>query len=198
MRSQRVRPRGPPRWLRSRRRFPPQRRGHRRRFDSIRFECRSKIRSSWYAFRKAGGGFECRVRRGFPYGNALRARGVCACRVDSIGYTVPPRAIGATVSAGALHAQGWGFESLIAHHLVVRPATRGAFSFARPSHGFEPRSGRGAAPSSAAVLETRHLQRCCLFLTLRRDRCYEKRLLLVIMVRFQIQRCCIGLVSNGT
>ena len=30
-------------------------------------------------------------------------------------YTVPSRAIGATVSAGALHAQGWGFESLIAH-----------------------------------------------------------------------------------
>ena len=26
------------------------------------------------------------------------------------------RALGATVSAGALHAQGWGFESLIAHH----------------------------------------------------------------------------------
>lgn len=31
-------------------------------------------------------------------------------------YTQHPRAIGATVSAGALHAQGWGFESLIAHH----------------------------------------------------------------------------------
>ena len=36
-------------------------------------------------------------------------------------YTYRTRAIGATVSAGALHAQGWGFESLIAHHRHRRP-----------------------------------------------------------------------------
>ena len=36
-------------------------------------------------------------------------------RAGEFRYTLLPRAIGATVSAGALHAQGWGFESLIAH-----------------------------------------------------------------------------------
>ena len=40
----------------------------------------------------------------------------------------PPRAIGATVSAGALHAQGWGFESLIAHHRKDYGTSDGAVS----------------------------------------------------------------------
>ena len=39
-------------------------------------------------------------------------------------YTLSARAIGATVSAGALHAQGWGFESLIAHHLFLLGSRR--------------------------------------------------------------------------
>ena len=39
-------------------------------------------------------------------------------------YTLSARAIGATVSAGALHAQGWGFESLIAHHLFLLGSQR--------------------------------------------------------------------------
>lgn len=46
-------------------------------------------------------------------------------------YTVGARAIGATVSAGALHAQGWGFESLIAHPLKNTAPTRGPFSCLR-------------------------------------------------------------------
>ena len=54
-------------------------------------------------------------------------------------YTLSARAIGATVSAGALHAQGWGFESLIAHHRIVRPPAMEAFLFFRPiAEGFEP------------------------------------------------------------
>ena len=41
-------------------------------------------------------------------------------------YTYRTRAIGATVSAGALHAQGWGFESLIAHHRLASGSGNGA------------------------------------------------------------------------
>ena len=44
-------------------------------------------------------------------------------------YTLSARAIGATVSAGALHAQGWGFESLIAHHLIEEAPSDGGLSF---------------------------------------------------------------------
>ena len=40
-------------------------------------------------------------------------------------YTLSARAIGATVSAGALHAQGWGFESLIAHHRIGNGPRKG-------------------------------------------------------------------------
>ena len=40
-----------------------------------------------------------------------------------------PWAIGATVSAGALHAQGWGFESLIAHHRFASGAMKAPFLF---------------------------------------------------------------------
>ena len=54
-------------------------------------------------------------------------------------YTLSARAIGATVSAGALHAQGWGFESLIAHHLIEKASSDGGLSFFRPiAEGFEP------------------------------------------------------------
>lgn len=45
-------------------------------------------------------------------------------RAGVFRYTLQTRAIGATVSAGALHAQGWGFESLIAHHVKL---TRGPY-----------------------------------------------------------------------
>lgn len=48
-------------------------------------------------------------------------------------YTLSARAIGATVSAGALHAQGWGFESLIAHHLIDKAPSNGSLSFLGPS-----------------------------------------------------------------
>ena len=54
-------------------------------------------------------------------------------------YTLSARAIGATVSAGALHAQGWGFESLIAHHLIEKAFSDGGLSFFGPiAEGFEP------------------------------------------------------------
>ena len=42
------------------------------------------------------------------------------------------RALGATVSAGALHARGWGFESLIAHHLIEKAPSDGGLSFLGP------------------------------------------------------------------
>lgn len=45
-------------------------------------------------------------------------------------YTLSARAIGATVSAGALHAQGWGFESLIAHHRIGNGPRKGTVLFA--------------------------------------------------------------------
>lgn len=49
-------------------------------------------------------------------------------------YTLSARAIGATVSAGALHAQGWGFESLIAHHRIGDGHRKGTvFVWARRS-----------------------------------------------------------------
>lgn len=56
-------------------------------------------------------------------------------------YTLSARAIGATVSAGALHAQGWGFESLIAHHLIDKAPSDGGLSFLGPSHGIRTRQG---------------------------------------------------------
>ena len=46
-----------------------------------------------------------------------------------VRYTSISRAIGATVSAGALHAQGWGFESLIAHHRIFGPQQWGLFFY---------------------------------------------------------------------
>ena len=77
-------------------------------------------------------------------------------------YTLSARAIGATVSAGALHAQGWGFESLIAHHRIVRPPAMEAFPFSGPAHGIRTRQhvchkGRGqkmAKMSTATLLTT--------------------------------------------
>ena len=51
---------------------------------------------------------------------------------SEFGYTQTPRAIGATVSAGALHAQGWGFESLIAHHLISYGPCKGTVSCLGP------------------------------------------------------------------
>ena len=56
-------------------------------------------------------------------------------------YTLSARAIGATVSAGALHAQGWGFESLIAHHLIEKAPSDGGLSFLGPVHGIRTRKG---------------------------------------------------------
>ena len=49
-------------------------------------------------------------------------------------YTVPSRAIGATVSAGALHAQGWGFESLIAHPRNCQRCRTGTVFVSGPLH----------------------------------------------------------------
>ena len=63
-------------------------------------------------------------------------------------YTLSARAIGATVSAGALHAQGWGFESLIAHHRFDRPPAMGAFPFSGPSQ-------RDSNPQGCGAEETR-------------------------------------------
>ena len=85
-------------------------------------------------------------------------------------YTLSARAIGATVSAGALHAQGWGFESLIAHHLIEKAPSDGGLSFLGPvqrdsnppecgaeetrsvfqrsTRGAERRSGARAAPAA--------------------------------------------------
>ena len=56
-------------------------------------------------------------------------------------YTLSARAIGATVSAGALHAQGWGFESLIAHHMIDKAPSNGSLSFSGPSHEIRTRQG---------------------------------------------------------
>ena len=56
-------------------------------------------------------------------------------------YTLSARAIGATVSAGALHAQGWGFESLIAHHLIEKAPSDGGLSFLAPCRGIRTRKG---------------------------------------------------------
>ena len=85
-------------------------------------------------------------------------------------YTLSARAIGATVSAGALHAQGWGFESLIAHHRIGNGPRKGtvfvwahrrgirtrkgaelrkrASVFQRSTRGAERRSGARAAPAA--------------------------------------------------
>ena len=62
-------------------------------------------------------------------------------------YTLSARAIGATVSAGALHAQGWGFESLIAHHLNDKASSNGGLSLG-PSQ-------RDSNPSGCGAEETR-------------------------------------------
>ena len=59
-------------------------------------------------------------------------------------YTLSARAIGATVSAGALHAQGWGFESLIAHHLIEKAPSDGGLSFLGPSQRDSNPQGCGA------------------------------------------------------
>ena len=56
-----------------------------------------------------------------------------------------PWAIGATVSAGALHAQGWGFESLIAHQKTMKPALGPASVFWWAMAPYS--SGSMAAPS---------------------------------------------------
>ena len=56
-------------------------------------------------------------------------------------YTLSARAIGATVSAGALHAQGWGFESLIAHHLNDKASSNGGLSFWAHRRGIRTRQG---------------------------------------------------------
>ncbi len=62
-------------------------------------------------------------------------------RAGGFRYTLQTRAIGATVSAGALHAQGWGFESLIAHHVML---TRGLHGPSRFLHaGFDLSAGFG-------------------------------------------------------
>ena len=58
------------------------------------------------------------------------------------------RAIGATVSAGALHAQGWGFESLIAHHLIEKAPSDGGLSFLGPVQ-------RDSNPQGCGAEETR-------------------------------------------
>ena len=63
-------------------------------------------------------------------------------------YTLSARAIGATVSAGALHAQGWGFESLIAHHLIEKAPSDGGLSFLGPSQ-------RDSNPQGCGAEETR-------------------------------------------
>ena len=63
-------------------------------------------------------------------------------------YTQSLRAIGATVSAGALHAQGWGFESLIAHHLIDKAPSNGSLSFLGPSQ-------RDSNPTGCEAEETR-------------------------------------------
>ena len=62
-------------------------------------------------------------------------------------YTLSARAIGATVSAGALHAQGWGFESLIAHHLFDNGSRKGIV--------FLGTSQRDSNPSGCGAEETR-------------------------------------------
>ena len=56
-------------------------------------------------------------------------------------YTLSARAIGATVSAGALHAQGWGFESLIAHHRFGNGPRKGTVFCLGPFHGIRTRKG---------------------------------------------------------
>ena len=56
-------------------------------------------------------------------------------------YTLSARAIGATVSAGALHAQGWGFESLIAHHRFGNGPRKGTVFCLGPFHGIRTRQG---------------------------------------------------------
>ena len=63
-------------------------------------------------------------------------------------YTLFARAIGATVSAGALHAQGWGFESLIAHHLIEKAPSDGGLSFLGPVQ-------RDSNPPGCGAEETR-------------------------------------------
>ena len=63
-------------------------------------------------------------------------------------YTLSARAIGATVSAGALHAQGWGFESLIAHHLIDKAVSNDSLSFLGPSQ-------RDSNPQGCGAEETR-------------------------------------------
>ena len=63
-------------------------------------------------------------------------------------YTQSLRAIGATVSAGALHAQGWGFESLIAHHLIDKAPSDGGLSFLGPPQ-------RDSNPQGCGAEETR-------------------------------------------
>ena len=63
-------------------------------------------------------------------------------------YTQFLRAIGATVSAGALHAQGWGFESLIAHHLIDKAPSDGGLSFLGSSQ-------RDSNPTGCGAEETR-------------------------------------------
>ena len=63
-------------------------------------------------------------------------------------YTLSARAIGATVSAGALHAQGWGFESLIAHHLIEKAPSDGGLSFLGPVQ-------RDSNPQGCGAEETR-------------------------------------------
>ena len=56
-------------------------------------------------------------------------------------YTLSARAIGATVSAGALHAQGWGFESLIAHHRIGNGPRKGAVFVWAHRRGIRTRKG---------------------------------------------------------
>ena len=56
-------------------------------------------------------------------------------------YTLSARAIGATVSAGALHAQGWGFESLIAHHRIGNGPRKGTVFVWAHRRGIRTRQG---------------------------------------------------------
>ena len=70
-------------------------------------------------------------------------------------YTLSARAIGATVSAGALHAQGWGFESLIAHHRFVRLPAMGAFLFWAHRRGIRTRQGAELRKREAFSSEAR-------------------------------------------
>lgn len=56
-------------------------------------------------------------------------------------YTLSARAIGATVSAGALHAQGWGFESLIAHHGIGNGPRKGTVFVWAHRRGIRTRKG---------------------------------------------------------